>query len=394
MSGFHILCVSSSSSPEAGAAGTHAAAVVDQAGHTAIGPQSVPAQRGAIQAAIAAAAASSACDIVLVVGGVGLRPDDASPEALASITTTPIPGFADIFRLETYREAGSAAPLSRACGAVVGPALAFAIPATDGAVDIALDGLILPQLEDYLGAIDTGASVPTPSLAASPATDDEIEEAEVEEVDAEDAPPPPQPRWRLGSQSAVSMEAEPIVAEAPEGDDALPNRGWKRAVYDLEGEIQRGASPDVPHNLERHAPIMDVLYQAGEYARMKLPNGNRVMLYGYPDLQRANSKVLMVGWGEPLAEVVALHRYPTQAGTCIDEARGIMPGRGADIAAIAEAVTGRPPPDASGALFAVDHDTIYIERGGRVSSWDGRRMRQEGTPKQALTSMVVRWHGR
>jgi len=398
MSGFSILVVPSSSTPEAESAGTHAADRLRQTDHGVIGPRTVRGGRHAVQQALRTAASDPAAQVVLVVGGVGLAADDVVPGAIRSLSTADLPGFGEVFRLNRFRTLGNAAALDRACAGLLGPAVAFAVPADAEGIDLALDELILPELERWTAGVDSGSSV-----SPSPDEDEvEIEDAVVESVDDEDdeddedpGPPPPEPRWRLGSQSTVSMESSPITAEAPEVDgEEVPDRGWKRAVYDLEAEVLRGKSPDVPQNIEGHAPIMDVLHQAGAYAQLKFPNGNRATIYGYPDLERANSKVLLVGWGEPLAEVVALHRYPIQSGTSIQEERGLMPGRSSDIAQVAEAVTGRAPADTSGELFAVDHDTIYVQRGKWIYSWDGRKERQEGNAKQALTSMVVRWHQR
>ncbi len=392
MSGFSILVVPSSSTPEAESGGTHAAARLRNTDHAVIGPRTVKGGLAALQQALRTAAAEEAADVVLVIGGVGVGADDVSPAAVDSLASRKLPGFGQILRLNLFRSQGNAAALDRSTAAIVGPAVAFAIPADPDTIDLALDEIILPEIRAFTAGIRAGAAVPEPA-------DDDVEDAVVEVVeDEEDGPtlPPPEPRWRLGTRSAVTMEASPITAEAPtdaDGND-VPDKGWKRAVYDLEAEGLRGKAPDVPQNIESHAPILDVLHHAGEYAQLKFNNGNRATIYGYPDLQRANSKVLLVGWGEPLAEVVALHRYPIQSGTCIEEERGLMPGRNADIAEIAEAVTGRAPADTSGELFAVDHDRIYVQRGKWIYSWDGRKERQEGNAKQALTSMVVHWHQR
>jgi hypothetical protein len=57
-------------------------------------------------------------------------------------------------------------------------------------------------------------------------------------------------------------------------------------------------------------------------------------------------------------------------------------------------VTGRAPPGEGGTLFAVSGDAIWFERDGRVVRWDGTREREEGTPKQALASLVLEWSQR
>ncbi len=396
MGGFHVLVVDPSPKQAATQAANAVVANLQSSGMDVIGPDAIVAERSAVHAALAAASASPQTDFVIVVGGCGLGPSDVVPEAFNKVSSRMFPGFGEMLRLELFRDIGAEAALNRACAGAVGSAIGFAVPGDEEASHIALHSLILPYLEQYRASLAIGSVAPAPTVDLEGDTTEVIEDAEVEAVEETDelALPEPEQRWRLGGHT-VGMEAQPTPVEAPAGmSDQLPASGWKRAVYDMEGQVEIGKSPDVPQNVEDHAPMMEVLYQAGEYARLKLPNGNRVMLYGYPDLQRPNSKVILVGWGEPLAEVIALHRYPVQVGTCIEEARGLMPARTTDLTEISEKITGRALSSDSGELFAVDHDTVYIQRGNTVYSWDGRKERNEGTPKQALTSMMVRWHQR
>ncbi|TVQ87114.1 MAG: hypothetical protein EA397_19375 [Deltaproteobacteria bacterium] len=347
-------------------------------------------------------------DVVVIVGGMGLGAQGATRAALQGILHPTIPGFSDLYRLVSFRDLGADALLNDAMAGYASGALVIALPADVEAVERAIEDVLIPTLPSLLRAAAGTASLePAPPAALGPHTaleppeagepdsPDDAEGDDDAEDDGEPKPPPPEPRWRLGA-TRVSTEAAPIEAEPPtdpEGEE-IPDRGWKRAVYDLEAEVVRGKNPDTPQNLEDFAPFMDILYQAGERARLELPSGVKLDLYGYPDLQRAGSKVLAVGWGEPLAEVIALHRYPVQAGLCIEEARGLMPARDADLKAVAEAVTGRAPPNTSGELFAVDHDAVYIQRGKWVFKWDGRRERQEGNPKQTLVTLALGWHHR
>lgn len=382
--GVHLL-VTTGSDPGADAA----AAALGNAGHRIVGRQAVGGGVTALQAAIRAAASNGACQVVLVLGGCALGAGQGAPAAITGLATHLIPGFGQVARLITYREQGSAAVRNRAIGAVVGPAVCLAVPGDPGLLAALLAELILPEL-DALAAAITGE----PIRSASTDSED-VEDAIVEEIDDE-APtlPPPAPRWTLAGGGGIAVESLPAEDAPTPTDDSVPDQGWKRAMYDLEGELLRGKTPDIPQSIEDFAPVMNVLHQAGESSMMKLPNGNKVMLYGFPDLQRPSSKVLLVGWGEPLAEVIALHRYPRQTGLCIEESRGMMPRRNADILAIGEAVTGRPPPRDEGQLFAVDHDAVYIQRGTKVYRWDGRREREEGNPKQALATLVISWHQR
>lgn len=397
--GVNILAVSDGRSLATDDACTLATQMLTGAGHFVLDTRTVKADAAAVQRAVSDASAVEGCNVVILIGAAGIDHGDVVPDALAAVATRSIPGFGDLFRLTRYRDVGAAAALTRASAGVVGPTVAFSLPGDRNAVDTALDELILPYIEDYVRAAHPSVGVPTlvpPLEPDNGVVDAEVEDVAEPEEDEEPTLPPPEPRWRLGTRSTVSPETEqlgrtPEAAIDAAGED-VPDRGWKRAVYDLEAAIVRGKSPDLPHNIEDFAPAMDVLHQAGETAQLKLPNGNKMMVYGYPDLQRASSKVLAVGWGEPFAEVVALHRYPVQAGLSIDEARGLMPTRDSDVGEVAEAVTGRAPTDTSGKLAAVDHDAVYIERGGRIYRWDGQRERNEGTIKQMLATLLVLWH--
>lgn len=373
-----------------------AADCLEQAGHTVFGQQAVSAEVQAVQRAVKAAAGDAGCDAIAVVGGTGLGPEDVVPGALRGLLTVQVTGYAHIAHLVAYRDEGVVALLDRPMAGFVGGTVVFTLPTDLDGVERVISEVVSPLLPTLVEQAREHGPDLAPALEEPPA-EDAIVDAEVEDVDAP-APPPPAPRWQLGTNRVVSEAAHigapedaPADAEVEEVTD-IPDRGWKRAVYDLEGEILRGKSPDLPQFIEEFAPAMEVLHQAGEYAQLKLPNGNKVMLYGFPDLQRANAKVLLVGWGEPHGEVIALHRYPVQAGLCIDEARGIMPGRSANLAEVSEAITGRPPQDTSGELYAVDHDAIYIQRGNKVYRWDGRRERLEGNVKQALSTLLTTWH--
>jgi molybdenum cofactor biosynthesis protein B len=393
--GIRILVISSSRTLDSDEAGARAAELFAAAGHLVLGRSIVADEVNTIRAAVRHAAAEPACQAVFLTGGTGLSASDVTPEALSALYTRAIPGFGELFRQLSFADVGSAAMLSRATAGLVGRAVAFAVPGSPAAVELAVHKLILPELAHLV------REVTKEGAAAVPVIDTPVEVvAEVPPAKAESPAPPPQiPRWRLGmSRMVVTARGtlEPSAAEVPEGAAShdLPDKGWLRAVHDLQGEVQRGKQPDIPQDLEKLAPFIDLLHAAGEYARLKTADGRTYTLYGYPDLQRPNSKVIAVGWGDPLGEVIALHRYPIQAGTSIDGSKGWMPSTAAPVAEVARAVTGSPPKSPSGSLFAVDADAVYILRDGRVVRWDGRTERVEGTPKQALVTLAVAWHQR
>jgi len=395
--GVKVLVVSSSRTLDTDTGGSAAAELFSAAGHLVLGRQVVADEVNAIRAAVRHAAEEKACHVIVLTGGTGVSAADVTPEAVLPLFTKTIPGFGELFRQLSFAEVGSAALLSRACAGLIGNAVVFALPGSPNGVELAIKRLILPELGHLVREVEKEKPV-------SPAIDVEVEVvpapiATTEAASNEPNRPPQVARWRLGlSKMVVTARGtmEPALPEPPAGATGhdLPDKGWLRAVHDLQGEVVRGRQPDLPPDLEKLAPLMDVLHAAGEVARLKLADGRSYTIYGYPDLQRPNSKVIAVGWGDPLAEVVALHRYPVQAGTSIAGTRGLMPSTAAPVVEVAKAITGAAPKTAGGTLFAVDADATYILRDGRVVRWDGRTERIEGTEKQALVTLAVSWHQR
>ncbi|MYL38969.1 MogA/MoaB family molybdenum cofactor biosynthesis protein [Halobacillus litoralis] len=86
-------------------------------------------------------------DVILMNGGTGIASRDVTIEALESIFEKEMPGFGEIFRMLSYTEdIGSAAILSRAAAGVVNGKAVFSTPGSSGAVKLAMDKLILPEL--------------------------------------------------------------------------------------------------------------------------------------------------------------------------------------------------------------------------------------------------------
>jgi molybdenum cofactor biosynthesis protein B len=86
-------------------------------------------------------------DAVLATGGTGVTHRDVTPEALAPLVTKSIPGFGELFRLLSYEQIGASTIQSRAEAALAGGTLVFLLPGSPGAVALALDKILLPQLD-------------------------------------------------------------------------------------------------------------------------------------------------------------------------------------------------------------------------------------------------------
>jgi molybdenum cofactor biosynthesis protein B len=96
-------------------------------------------------------AQAAGAQVVLVTGGTGLSSRDSTFEALQGQIVRPLPGFGELFRALSFAEIGSAAMLSRATAGVTSAGLiVFAMPGSPGAVRLACERLIFPELTHLL----------------------------------------------------------------------------------------------------------------------------------------------------------------------------------------------------------------------------------------------------
>ena len=131
--------------------GPKIAELVQAAGHRAVGGTRVPDEVEAIGAAVRAALADPACDVVVLTGGTGFSPRDVTVEAVWPLFERPIEGFGELFRSLSFAEIGSAAMLSRATAGLVGGKAIFALPGSPAAVTLALRHLVLREVGHLLG---------------------------------------------------------------------------------------------------------------------------------------------------------------------------------------------------------------------------------------------------
>ena len=86
-------------------------------------------------------------DVVLLNGGTGIAKRDVTIETVNKLFEKEIPGFGELFRMLSYQEdIGSAAILSRAAAGTANNKAIFATPGSSGAVKLAMEKLILPEM--------------------------------------------------------------------------------------------------------------------------------------------------------------------------------------------------------------------------------------------------------
>ena len=86
-------------------------------------------------------------DVIVTTGGTGIAKRDVTIEAVSSLLDKEIPGFGELFRYISYvDDLGLRAIASRAIAGVARNSLIFAIPGSVGAVTLAMERLIVPQI--------------------------------------------------------------------------------------------------------------------------------------------------------------------------------------------------------------------------------------------------------
>ena len=117
-----------------------------EAGHKVTARRWVADERARIRAEVESLLDDASVQVILLTGGSGLAPRDVTPEALSGLLDREIPGFGELFRALSYEEIGSAAMLSRATAGVARGRVVVALPGSRGALRLALEKLLVPEL--------------------------------------------------------------------------------------------------------------------------------------------------------------------------------------------------------------------------------------------------------
>ena len=85
--------------------------------------------------------------VVLCTGGTGITGRDITPDVVASLSTRAIPGFGELFRWLSFKDIGSSTIQSRAGAWLCKSTLIFALPGSTNACRLAMDEILVPQLD-------------------------------------------------------------------------------------------------------------------------------------------------------------------------------------------------------------------------------------------------------
>jgi molybdenum cofactor biosynthesis protein B len=146
-----VVTVSDTRTLETDTGGALVASELEAAGHSIVERRIVPDEPSAITAALDAALEQAGVEAVVFTGGTGVAPRDVTPETVEARLDRIVPGFGELFRMLSYEDIGSAALLSRATAGLVRGRVVFVIPGSRGAVRLAMQKLIVPEIAHLAG---------------------------------------------------------------------------------------------------------------------------------------------------------------------------------------------------------------------------------------------------
>lgn len=146
-----VVTVSDTRTLETDTGGALVEELLRGAGQPVTGRRVVPDEPGAIRKALDEALAADAVRAIVFTGGTGVAPRDVTPDTIEPALGRIVPGFGELFRMLSYEDIGSAALLSRALAGIEQGRVVFVIPGSRGAVRLAMEKLILPELGHLAG---------------------------------------------------------------------------------------------------------------------------------------------------------------------------------------------------------------------------------------------------
>ncbi|MEP7289136.1 MAG: MogA/MoaB family molybdenum cofactor biosynthesis protein [Chloroflexota bacterium] len=141
-----LVTVSDTRVPENDTNGIYLREQFTTLGHKVVGYRIVKDEPDQVEAALNDMAAIPGVQLIIFNGGTGIAPRDTTFDVIARKLEKTLPGFGEIFRMLSYQQVGAAAMLSRATAGTFRGKLVFSTPGSPKAVQLALEKLILPEL--------------------------------------------------------------------------------------------------------------------------------------------------------------------------------------------------------------------------------------------------------
>lgn len=141
-----VITCSDTRTPETDTSGQLIMRLLKKHGHHVRGYRVVKDDPAQIRHALKAGARDAAIQAIIINGGTGISRRDSTFEAVDGLLEKRLDGFGEVFRYLTYQEIGSSAIMTRATAGLFRGRIVFSTPGSEGAVRLAMEKLILPEL--------------------------------------------------------------------------------------------------------------------------------------------------------------------------------------------------------------------------------------------------------
>lgn len=146
-----VLTISNRHTAATDSSGDVLCQLLQQAGHQLHQRQIVAANLYQIRAAVSLLLCDDACQVILLNGGTGFSADNCTLDAIKPLFDQSVAGFGELFRQLSFAQIGSASLQSRAEAGLANQRLIIAMPGSNNACTLAMQALILPQLDARQG---------------------------------------------------------------------------------------------------------------------------------------------------------------------------------------------------------------------------------------------------
>jgi molybdenum cofactor biosynthesis protein B len=141
-----VLTVSDTRTLQTDASGDTIIKYLTDAGHAVVQRKIVTDDVEQIRNAVQTWLDGKQVEFIIITGGTGFTSRDVTPEAIVPLFTKRMDGFGELFRWLSYAEIGSSTIQSRADAGLCGETFVFLLPGSTGAVRLAMEQIVLPQL--------------------------------------------------------------------------------------------------------------------------------------------------------------------------------------------------------------------------------------------------------
>ncbi len=148
-----VVTCSDSRTPDSDTSGKLICHLLKEQGHSIADYQIIKDEPTDIRNLLLQATSQAGIQVVIFNGGTGISRRDSTFEAVDGFLEKRLDGFGELFRYLSYQDIGSPAMLSRATAGIHGGLAIFSIPGSQGAVRLAMEKLILPEIGHIVGEL-------------------------------------------------------------------------------------------------------------------------------------------------------------------------------------------------------------------------------------------------